>query len=189
MSPAYGADRHGAYHAGMSDEAATPISVREATLPGVGKKYVMPLRTGGNVAIIVRPDGERQLFHFLEDEDRPCDVVKVDKDEAQQLANLLGSAMVGAPDLAELELALGDLEIEWVELHERSDLVGHTLSDSRLRQRTGASVVAILRGEEALPNPGIDTVFEAGDTLLLIGDDDQTEAARRLIEGGVSPGR
>lgn len=173
----------------MSEPADEPIRVREATLPGIGKKYVMPLRAGGNVAIIVRPDGERQLFHFLEDEDRPCDVVKVERDEAQQIANLLGTAMVGAPDLDKLELVLGSLEIEWVPLHDDSTLVGHTLAESRLRQRTGASVVAVLRGDTAIPNPPIDTTFAIGDTLLLIGDDAQTEAARRLVEGGTGTDR
>ncbi len=168
----------------MTDEEQLAPTVRESTLPGVGKKYVMPLGSGGNVAIVVRPDGERQMFHFLEEEDRPCDVVKLQRDEAQQVANLLGSPMVASPDLDKLELVLGALEIEWVALPEVSDLVGHSLADSRLRRRTGASVVAILRGETAIPNPEIDTVFEAGDTLLLIGSDAQTEAARRLIEGG-----
>lgn len=173
----------------MSDSDSPPIPVREATLPGIGKKYTMPLRAGGAMAIVVRPDGERQLFHFLEDEDRPCDVVKVERDEAQQLANLLGTAMVGAPELDKLELVLGALEIEWVPVDEDSSMVGRTLGASRLRQRSGASVVAVLRGDEAIPNPPIDTVFAAGDTLLLIGDDEQTDAARRLIEEGPEPER
>ncbi len=165
----------------MSDSDAPP-QIREATLPGVGKKYVMPLRAGGNVAIVVRPDGERQLFHFLEHEDRPCDVLKVDPDEAQQVANLLGGSMVEAPDLGELQVALGGLEIEWVPLPDGSDLVGMTLGSSQLRKRTGASVVAILRGDTAVPNPEVDTSFEAGDTLLIVGSEAQTDAARATIE-------
>ena len=165
----------------MSDSDAPP-QVREATLPGVGKKYVMPLRAGGNVAIVVRPDGERQLFHFLEHEDRPCDVLKVDPDEAQQVANLLGGSMVEAPDLGELQVALGGLEIEWVPLPDGSDMVGMTLGSSQLRKRTGASVVAILRGDTAVPNPDVDTSFEAGDTLLIVGSEAQTDAARATIE-------
>ena len=56
----------------------------------MGKKFVMPLRDGGNLAIVVKPDGERQMYHFLEDDDRPSDVFKLDRDESQQLANLLG---------------------------------------------------------------------------------------------------
>lgn len=173
----------------MTDSDGPPIQVREATLPGIGKKYVMSLRAGGNLAIIVRPDGERQVFHFLEDEDRPTDVVKVDRDEAQQIANLLGRAMVGAPELDKLELVLGALEIEWVRLDGGSGLVGRSLADSELRHRTGASVVAVIRGEDAIPNPPIHTVFESGDMVLLIGDDEQTEAARQLIERGTGTAR
>lgn len=160
-----------------------PIPVREATLPGVGKKYVMPLRSGGNLAIIVRPDGERQLYHFLEDEDRPCDVVKVDGREAQQVANLLGAPMVAGPAEETLDLLLGALEIEWVTLEPASSLVGRTLGATQLRKRTGASVVAVMRDGRAIANPAVDVEFLVGDTLLLIGTPDQTEAARLLLEG------
>ncbi len=158
------------------------IHIREATLPGVGKKYVMPLRTGGNLAVIVKPDGERQMYHFLEDEDRPCDVIKVDDEEAQQISNLLGRPMVTAPDLEKLELALGEMEIEWVELKESSPLVGRTLNNFPLRTETGASIVAIMRSEQAIPNPDVDTEFQTHDTVLLIGSHAQTAAARELIE-------
>ena len=159
------------------------IPLREATLPGIGKKYVMPLRDGGNLAIIVRPDGERQLYHFLDQEDRPCDVVKVDGEEAQQIANLLGRPLVAAPDLEDLDLVLGALEIEWITLEASSPLVGRTLGDSQMRRKTGASVVAIMRDGSAIANPSIDTEFLAGDTLLLIGSHEHTAAARDLLEG------
>lgn len=165
------------------DDAPHAPEVFASTLPGVGKKYVMPLASGGSVAILVKPDGERQLFHFLEDEDRPCDVVKLRPEEGQQVAALVGTPTVATPDPERMELVLGALEIEWVDVPEGSHLVGRTLGDSRLRRRTGASVVAILRGEEALPNPGVEAVFEAGDVLVLIGDDAQTDAARAVIEG------
>ena len=160
------------------------LSVREVTLPGVGKKYVMPLRAGGHVAIVVKPDGERQLYHFLQDEDRPCDVVQLDRDEAQQAANLLGEAMVAGPDLEKLELALGALELEWVEISEAAPLAGRTLAEVPLRSRTGASIIAILRGDRHIPNPGVDAVFEAGDTVLLLGSREQCDAARdALLQG------
>lgn len=168
----------------MNESDDAPVRVRESTLPGIGKKYVMPLRAGGHLAVLVRPDGDRQIFHFLEDDDRPCDAVRLERDEAQQLANFMGSAMVGAPDTDQLELVLGSLEIEWVELDASSPLVGRTLAESELRRRTGASVVAVLRGDRAIPNPSIDTRFEAHDTLLLIGSDTQTDRARNLLERG-----
>jgi len=167
----------------MTDISDSPIDIREATLPGVGKKYTMSLRDGGNLALIVKPDGERQMYHFLEDDDRPCDVFKVDRQEAQQLANLLGQPMVSAPDLQKLELALGALEIEWLKLEEGSPLAGKTLGDVPLRTETGASVVAIMRGEQAIPNPDLVTRFEADDTVMIVGSHEQCRAAEALILG------
>ena len=157
--------------------------MREVTLPGVGKKYVMPLHAGGNLAVVVKPDGVRQLFHFLEHEDRPCDAVLMAPAEAQQVANLLGGAMVASPDLERLELALGALDIEWMEIDEDAALVGKTLADARLRSETGASVIAILRGDVAIPNPSVDTVFQKGDTVVVVGSPKQCDAARDVLEG------
>jgi len=165
----------------MAKDDGTPLGVREVTLPGVGKKYVMPLRAGGNVAIVVKPDGERQLFHFLSGDDRPCDVVKLDRDEAQQVANLMGGAIVPGPDLEKLELALGDMELEWVELPEGAPGVGRTLEGMALRRRTGASVVAVIRDDDAIANPAIDMPFRQQDTLLLVGTPAECAAARDIL--------
>lgn len=168
----------------MSDTGAgTPIEVREVTLPGVGKKYVMALRAGGNLAVVVRPDGEHRVYHFREEDDRPTDAVKLDADEAQQLANLLGRPVVQAPSGEDLDLVLGAMEIEWVTLETGSPLVGQSLGGSQLRRKTGASVMAVLRHGKAVVSPDVDTLFEAGDTLLLIGSSEQTDAARALIAG------
>jgi TrkA domain protein len=167
----------------MSRLAPATPKVKESTLPGVGKKYVLELEEGGHVAVIVKPDGERQLYHFLEDEDRPCDVLTLDGAEAQQVAMLLGSALVAAPDREELQLALGQLDLEWVKLDEGAPLVGKTLLESQLRKRTGASVVAVLRDGAAIANPPVDTRFEVGDTVVIIGTPEQGDAARRALEG------
>lgn len=166
----------------MSRTAPVP-KVKESTLPGVGKKYVLQLDEGGHVAVIVKPDGERQLYHFLEDEDRPCDVLTLAGAEAQQVAMLLGNALVAAPDREELQLALGQLDLEWVKLDEGAPFVGKTLLESQLRKRTGASVVAVLRAGTAIANPPVDTRFEVGDTVVIIGTPEQGAAARRALEG------
>src|SRR5690606_31568647 len=174
-------DARRAYHGDMTNDDSIALGVREVTLPGVGKKYVMPLRSGGNVAIVVKPDGDRQLFHFLRGDDRPCDVVKLDRDEAQQVANLMGGAMVAGPDLEKLELALGGMELEWVELPAGAPGVGQTLEGMALRRRTGASVVAVIRDDDAIANPNIDMPFEEDDTLLLVGTPAACEAAREIL--------
>lgn len=166
----------------MSKPASPPTSpVRESTLPGIGKKYTLGLAEGGTIAVIVKPDGERQLYHFLSSDDRPCDVVTLEEDEARQVGALMGTALTAAPDTERLALALGALDIEWLTLDDDSPFLGKTLGESDLRKTTGASVIAVIRNDRATPNPPPETVFSAGDTLLIIGSPEQCDAARTTI--------
>jgi CPA2 family monovalent cation:H+ antiporter-2 len=43
-------------------------------------------------------------------------------------------------------------------------------------------VVAIVRGDEALPNPGPEVTFEAGDVVGVLGTPDQRGAFRGLVQ-------
>lgn len=59
---------------------------------------------------------------------------------------------------------------------------GGTLRDLDLRNRTGASVIAVVRGEESFPNPSPTMELEEGDTLVFVGSHEQIEAAFDLME-------
>jgi len=56
-------------------------------------------------------------------------------------------------------------------------LIGHHPSDLRVRERTGCSVVAVERGDEAILEFGREFRFEAGDTIFVSGT---AEAVRRF---------
>lgn len=53
------------------------------------------------------------------------------------------------------------------ELPEGSPLVGRTLRDTRLRQNTGATLIAIKRGDALLVSPGPQEAFREGDVLVI----------------------
>ena len=74
------------------------------------------------------------------------------------------------------------IETEWLHLPENSPIVGETIGEVRIRSKTGASVVAIVRGDEALPNPGPEVTFEAGDVVGVLGTPDQRAAFRELVQ-------
>jgi CPA2 family monovalent cation:H+ antiporter-2 len=74
------------------------------------------------------------------------------------------------------------IEISWIRLRADNPLVGQMLEEADIRRRTGASVVAILRDGQLLANPKSVTVFEAGDQVGLIGEAEQIEAVKRLLE-------
>ena len=76
------------------------------------------------------------------------------------------------------------IETEWVRLPEESELTGKTIGEMGLRSKLGISVVAVIRGDEVIPNPGPEAHFEPGDMVGTLGTPDQTEAFRVLANGG-----
>jgi CPA2 family monovalent cation:H+ antiporter-2 len=77
--------------------------------------------------------------------------------------------------------AANNISVHWYRLPEGNLLVGQTLANANLRARTGASLVAILREGELMANPKSMTVFKPGDRIGLIGDQDEVEAAEKLL--------
>jgi CPA2 family monovalent cation:H+ antiporter-2 len=84
--------------------------------------------------------------------------------------------------LRRLKYATRALTIEWVTLPASCALAGQTLGESAIRRRTGASIVAVMRGKNVVPNPPIEYRFEADDLLAVLGTSEQEEAFRAMIE-------
>ena len=68
-----------------------------------------------------------------------------------------------------------------------SPAVGRTLAELNLRGLTGATVLAIQRGDAGLLVPTAREVLAAGDVLALAGTQEAVEAARRGALGDVGP--
>lgn len=85
------------------------------------------------------------------------------------------------PLLRNVLRAVSEIEISWLEVHERSQVIGQTLAEARLRDRTGASVVALVRDRKLIANPKSSTLFIANDRLGVIGDAGQIKALEELL--------
>ncbi|HMJ15649.1 MAG TPA: cation:proton antiporter [Polyangiaceae bacterium] len=68
-----------------------------------------------------------------------------------------------------------------VQLEAQSPAVGQSLAELNLRGITGATVLAIRRGDEGLLVPTAKEVLRAGDTLALAGTHDAIDRARALL--------
>ena len=64
---------------------------------------------------------------------------------------------------------------------------GCSLGELDLRARTGATVIAVVRGEIPFTNPGPDFELQAGDEIVLVGGHGEIETAFRLLEGDADP--
>ena len=91
-----------------------PVDLRETRLPGVGTKFTFRLDDGGRLAVIQHNDGKRELYFFRTRTTRsPGAVIRLDDDEARQLGAVLGGAYERPKIVEDLEMALGELLIEW----------------------------------------------------------------------------
>ena len=71
--------------------------------------------------------------------------------------------------LDELVAATAELEVIWEVVPPDSELAGKTIAASAIRSKTGASIVAIIRGKNVIPNPHPEEVLQVGDRVAVIG--------------------
>jgi len=77
-----------------------------------------------------------------------------------------------------------ELALEHVLVHPRSQMVGLSMRQVRLRSNTGALVVGLQRpGESLLFNPKGAEVFEAGDVILAMGTHEALKNLHQLARG------
>jgi monovalent cation:H+ antiporter-2, CPA2 family len=91
---------------------------------------------------------------------------------------------------ARLRQASQAMEVEWVRLSEgqkdegesptKHGLLGQTIGDLGVRSETGVSILAVVRADEVIPNPGADLALQAGDALGVLGTQEQLAAFRAI---------
>jgi CPA2 family monovalent cation:H+ antiporter-2 len=81
----------------------------------------------------------------------------------------------------QLLTAVRGVEIEWKTVSAQSSILGQTLAEANLRAKTGASVIALIRDQNVIPNPKSDTKFLDGDLVGFIGSAEELAAAEELL--------
>jgi TrkA domain protein len=157
---------------------------KETRLPGVGVKYTAKLDAGGRLTVILHNDGTREVYFHRDHADEPTAVITLDDDEARQLGAILGGAYERPRIVEELEMALGELTIDWIPVPDDSPGIGHTLRECGFRARTGVTVIAILREPEPISGAQPGDVLQQGDTLVVVGKAGKFGEFRRLLAQG-----
>lgn len=85
--------------------------------------------------------------------------------------------------LAHLNRASQVIQLNWVSLGSQSPFVNHSIEDLKIRNRSGVSVVGILRQGVLTPNPDISYYFEEGDVVGVIGSPEQFRVFQDLALG------
>jgi len=108
---------------------------------------------------------------------------------AQQISSLreedyemLRVLTIPGQPLHHLRHLLPQVEVELLYVLPDALLVGTELRGLDLRARTGAMVLAVVRANEVIHNPGPEFRFAEGDQILLIGSRDQLTAALERLQ-------
>jgi TrkA domain protein len=162
-----------------------PTELRETRLPGVGVKYTVSTAHGGRLTVILHNEGLREIYFFRHaGDDEPQAVIQLEDDEARQLGAVIGGAYERPKIVEELEMAFGELAIEWVPVPDTSPAIGRTLAECAFRARTHITIIAILREPEPVAGAQPNDVIQRGDTLVTVGKLGQYPAFRKLLAEG-----
>ncbi|SIN80851.1 cation:proton antiporter domain-containing protein [Halodesulfovibrio marinisediminis] len=84
--------------------------------------------------------------------------------------------------LSQLRGAERQFDLQWVRLSKESSLANHSIGESNIRKRTGASIVGVVRNEELLSNPDANCVLLDEDLIAIIGNDQARNNFLKLIK-------
>ena len=156
------------------------MEIRETVLPGIGHKYSLETAAGVEVVVVIHTTGKREVFRFAPEDDEPEIVLELTNDEAHKLGTILaGGYFQPVREEAMLQIMQG-LHLRWVRVAPGSALIGRSIRELDVRRRTGASVIAVARAGSHVPNPSPDERFAAGDTIIVIGREDQVRGFEEL---------
>ena len=160
------------------------MDIEETRLPGVGLRHDLSVGGGQRIGVVSQVNGDRELVLYDKHDPDACRaVLHLHPDEAAMIAELLGAPRV-SERLARLREQVEGIATDGIVLGPGSPYVGRTLGDARIRTRTGASVVAVVRQAEVTPSPTPSFRFLSGDKVIVVGTDDGVAAVARVLADG-----
>jgi TrkA domain protein len=159
------------------------MDVIEVLLPGVGLRYEFVTSAGVRVGLVAHRDGTFEMVRYsAADPDAAVPLVTLTREEAEAVAEILGAPRI-TERFADLTREIPGLAAATIDVSPGSPFHGRTLGDTRARTLTGASVVAIVRGDHVIASPTPRDGLLAGDSLVVVGTDAGIEGVRRILAG------
>ncbi len=154
--------------------------ITEVQLPGVGVRFEFESARGERIVVVAHRGGRHEVaLYGRGDPDAGRTVLELDAVDATTLAEILG-----APRLTEAAAAMQRIEglaIDWVSVERGSTAAGATIADGQYRTKTGASIVAVIRGITSFPAPEPRFVLSAGDVAVAVGTAEGLTQLRALL--------
>lgn len=160
------------------------MKISVSKLPGIGQKISLRTAEDTMLVVVVHHTGKRELYFFDEaDNDEADFAMDLTPDETRELGAQLLGATYQPVDADQLKILKKQIVIDYIELKGKSSLAHKTIEDSGIRNRSGATIIGIVQGDETIAIPDADTLLEPGDVLMSIGKKDQLETLTALCKG------
>ena len=142
--------------------------IQETLLPGVGVRHELTTTGGERLALLTHRTGRRELAIYDRDDPDVCrTVLHLSSEDTAALGELLGASQVS--ETVRRVQQLEGVAMDWITVAPSSPAAGGTIADGDFRTRTGASIVAIIRGDSTVPAPGPETRLDRGDVVVALG--------------------
>ncbi|WP_206808498.1 TrkA C-terminal domain-containing protein [Paradesulfitobacterium ferrireducens] len=181
----------GEYHEGEKIHGRSTLAGRYNVSPETIRRAIAILQNSGivmvsqGVGIIVTSKAQAEKFlrsfdqkgeiHvFLEDISK---LMEQRREVDQQIENHLNKILAYADRMMSRWLDVGEIEVG-----KGSSAIGKTLRELEIRERTGTTIVAVVRNGFEQFSPAADFVLEAGDVLLAVGNNEGQEKLQDLIK-------
>jgi TrkA domain protein len=160
------------------------MDVERTSLPGIGLRHVFTTERGRQLGVVSHRTGRRDLVIYDKEDPDTCVVsVALTGDEANALAELLGTDRV-VERLAELHRQVDGLVTEQIPIAAGSPFDSRPLADTQARTRSGASIVAVVRGGNVIASPRPNFVFSACDIVVVVGTGEGTAMVASILASG-----
>jgi TrkA domain protein len=162
--------------------------VEQTPLPGIGVRYDFTTGEGRRLGVVHRGDGRKEVYVGSADDPgtdpgAATPAFSLGDDEVHTLVEVLGGLRV-TENLMRLQEFVEGLALDWLKVSPDSPIVGTSIAGAGIRARSGASVIAVLRGDQTHPAPGPEFRIAAGDTLVVVGTPEGVIAAAGILRAG-----
>lgn len=145
------------------------MAMNEQDLPGIGRRFEIAVGRGRRLVLVVHHSGRRDIYLVGKQDEDPLWSLELTDDQARRAGAILGGAYFKPAVVEEIEDIVGEFVVDWITLSEGDICVGQTLRQLRVRQQTGMSVIAIVRGKTTITGPDPDEVLKIGDKIVVVG--------------------
>lgn len=163
----------------------SPETIRRA-IAILQSEGVVEVKQGSGIVVVSKAEAEKFLKSFDQKNEIQAfmDDLKNLMDKRKEIDKQMDALLQKVSMYADRFISRWN-DVEEIEILPGSTAVGATLTELKVREKTGATVVGIVRNGSENFSPGADFLLEAGDILLLVVN---SEEGRKKIQALLKKG-